>query len=599
MVRMMHRHGSNKAFLAMQAALLLVCAVFGVLILQHQALFVLGIGMVLVVLGWLLLRPELATLAAMFALYANLPVIATRFYGIPPLAASAVVLLLAVPMAAYVIAGQEKLRVDQPLVLMLAFLVVLCASSLCARDTSIAAQWIGNFVQEGLVLYFLIINAIRRLVTLQRVIWVLLLAGSLLGALSLYQELTQSYDNQYGGLAQSQPAPAGTAVGQHELQAAGAHEMHRARGPIGEKNRYAQMMLVLLPLALFRYWGERARSLRLCAATATVLILGGVLLSYSRGAFAMLLLLLLLLLGLRYIRPVQMLLTLGGLLLMMALAAPGSFARMYTIRGVEGLVSDDSTVQPDGATRGRATEMFAALLVFRDHPILGVGPGQYEPFYSKQYQLNPDIAFRHLPRPRRAHSLYFEIAAESGALRAGNLPGHCAVYTDTALESAAPSGLRPPGSSPSRHGAVAQYCCLPGHCQLFTPVVSALLLDIVGAGRRRTPDFPHGHRADTGATAHPGGAPCSAVCGSAPCDMLTRNLFPPSQEGARTGGGGRSPGRQGTRVGHPAPQHGAGGDGPQRTWCGRRRSVRCGPRLSLSVRHQSPKTGDRYGNFCI
>ena len=48
-------------------------------------------------------------------------------------------------------------------------------------------------------------------------------------------------------------------------------------------------------------------------------------------------------------------------------------------------------------------------------------------------------------------------------------------------------------------------------------------------------------------------------------------------------GGGRSPEAQRPRVGNPAPQHGAGGDGPQRTLYGRRGAVRCGPRLSLGV----------------
>jgi hypothetical protein len=65
----------------------------------------------------------------------------------------------------------------------------------------------------------------------------------------------------------------------------------------------------------------------------------------------------------------------------------------------------------------------------------------------------------------------------------------------------------------------------------------------------------------------------------------------------RTGRGGLlwpCGGRQGWRrtvtgrPGHPrqgsAPQHGAGGDGPQRTLGGRRGSVPCGPRLSLGVR---------------
>jgi O-antigen ligase len=103
-------------------------------------------------------------------------------------------------------------------------------------------------------------------------------------------------------------------------------------------------------------------------------------------------------------------------LFLTTVAVPGYYARLDTIRGVKGLFSDEAEVQPDGPTRGRVTEMLAALKVFLDHPILGVGPGQYTPFYSKEYQLDPDIAFRYLPKTRRAHTLYFEMAAETGFL---------------------------------------------------------------------------------------------------------------------------------------------------------------------------------------
>ena len=64
--------------------------------------------------------------------------------------------------------------------------------------------------------------------------------------------------------------------------------------------------------------------------------------------------------------------------------------------------------------RSRLTEMLAAWTVFVDHPILGVGPGQYAPVYSEDYMNNPDIAFKMIDRPRRAHNLYFELAAETG-----------------------------------------------------------------------------------------------------------------------------------------------------------------------------------------
>ncbi len=406
--------------LVVHTSLVLLCTVCGMLILEHNPLFALGLVALLGVLAALWVWPELATGLVFFAVYANLPVIATRFHGIPQMVAGSVVLLLAVPIVHALMIGKERVIVDHTFLLMFAFLVVLFASSCFARDTHIAVEWILTFLQEGIVLYWLILNAVRTLATLRRVIGVLLLAGSLLGALSLYQEMTQSYDSRFGGLAQrgvEQGTDTRSAHGEPRVRTqADRDEIERARGPVEESNRYAQILLVLLPLALFRFWGERSPSTRRYAAAAAILILGGIVLTYSRGAFVTLMLILLMLMGMRYLRPAQILTALAALILTMALVAPGYFTRMNTLRGVTGLMADKQTVKPDGAIRGRATEMLAALLVFRDHPVLGVGPGQYAPFYSREYHLNPAIAFRHLPRPRPAHSLYFQMAAETGVI---------------------------------------------------------------------------------------------------------------------------------------------------------------------------------------
>jgi O-antigen ligase len=56
----------------------------------------------------------------------------------------------------------------------------------------------------------------------------------------------------------------------------------------------------------------------------------------------------------------------------------------------------------------------AALLVFRDHPLLGVGPGEFFRRYSAQYGNALDLRF--LDENRRAHTLYLEIAADTGVL---------------------------------------------------------------------------------------------------------------------------------------------------------------------------------------
>jgi hypothetical protein len=367
------------------------------------------LGFLALIVAW----PEAGTLTVIFVVYTNIAVVAKTIHGVPHLVASSFSLLLFVPLVGYLVFKREKLIIDQPFILLLFFLAALLASSLFAKDLKLAIDWIMNFFLEGVLLYLLIINVVRRVATLRRVTWVLMLAGSLLGALTLYQEVTQSYDQTFGGLAQRDLEH----IGEEDAlfgPRTDIKEAHRAAGPIGEPNRYAQLMIVLLPLALFQFWAERSWWLRASAVAANVLLLSGILLSYSRGAFVTLMLLLLLMTCMRYIRPRQILISLAGLTLLIAAAAPGYFARMDTIRGVEGLFSQEASQTPDAVTRGRTTEMLAAWSVFVDYPILGVGPGQYTPFYSKDYQVNLPRAFRYIPIDRRAHSLYPELAAETG-----------------------------------------------------------------------------------------------------------------------------------------------------------------------------------------
>src|SRR5204862_307136 len=80
-----------------------------------------------------------------------------------------------------------------------------------------------------------------------------------MGSFSLYQEATRSYDKTFGGLAQIETEEIGT--GQTDF---GGKAVLRPRlaGPIGETNRYAQIMLVLLPLAALCALTERSLALR-------------------------------------------------------------------------------------------------------------------------------------------------------------------------------------------------------------------------------------------------------------------------------------------------------------------------------------------------
>lgn len=363
---------------------------------------------------------EIATWAAIFILFTNLGAIAIKFHGVSGVVAGSFALLLLLPLGYYVLIRHEKLVFDYSLGLMFVFLTICMISALFAKDLMVAYTWIGEFFLEGIVLYFLVINAIRNLDTLKRVIWVLMIAGSVLGAMSVYQETTGDYDKQFGGLGQRKNVDEWS--GDPNLQQGAVlktrteiRSSNRATGPIGDANRYAQNMLLLLPLAIFMLWQIRFPWwAKITAAVAVGLIFSGILLTYSRGAFVSILILAFILTALRYIKIRQALAGVLIILVLIAIVSPGYFVRMQTIFGVEGLVSESTTNKPDAVTRGRLTEMMAASKAFLDHPILGVGPHQYSQFYSIEYMDDPTIALRQLNTNRRAHSLYPELAAETG-----------------------------------------------------------------------------------------------------------------------------------------------------------------------------------------
>ena len=232
------------------------------------------------------------------------------------------------------------------------------------------------------------------------------------------QEFSHSYSNQFGGFAQRSlefvRGEEEFRSGQEKVRLA-----NRAEGPLGDPNRYAQILIVLVPLAVVAFWGALSLRTRLVWALVLMLILTGILLTYSRGGFFALALLGLLCGAMGLVRARLMAGAFVIILLLVPLAAPGYFGRIQSLLTAKNLTSRENAGQADGAIRGRATEMLAASNVFIDHFLIGVGPGQYAPFYSIDYQSNPDIAFRHIAEPRRAHSLYLELAAEMGIVGLG------------------------------------------------------------------------------------------------------------------------------------------------------------------------------------
>ena len=354
---------------------------------------------------------EICVLAFFLIFYTNLAVIADRFYGVPQTVASGFALLLVVPLVKYLVIERQPFVVTPALPFVFAFLGALFFSATLSTDPQVSRAALPLYLSEGLLLYLLVSNAVRTTHILKRVVWILILAGSLLGGLSIFQELTHSYANNFGGFAQIDRFETG---GGFNIASESDEEVLRPRlgGPLGSENRYAQILAVLLPLALVRMFREPSRRLRVLALGGSLLITGGIVLTFSRGA-AVGVGATLLLMGLfREIRLRHLALLLAVLTAVVVLFVPEYVGRLTSLG--EATASTSESREADSAIRGRQTENRAAWQTFLDHPLVGVGPGVYFGEYSREYANR--LGLTYLRSERRAHSLYLELAADAGMI---------------------------------------------------------------------------------------------------------------------------------------------------------------------------------------
>jgi putative inorganic carbon (hco3(-)) transporter len=354
-------------------------------------------------------KPDRATLVVVAILYSNAAAIAVQKYDVPYFAGAAFPLLLVVPFAYHVVIRRQPIIIAAGLPWMLGYFIVVILGTAfgMAADPQRAMDAFSNFVVEGLLVYVVMTNVVRTFADLRLVVWVLLAVGCFLGVLSVHQQATNNFGSDYGGFSQVSNAALDT--GSDSIDTG----QPRLAGPIGEKNRYAQVMTVLIPLGLFRVWGERRRVLRIAAAVATTFIAFGAVLTFSRGAALGLAITIVLMAMLRYIKPRQFV-ALGIGIALLFTVQPTYLDRLLTIEAIGGATGTKGSADvEDPSFRKRANETISALLVFADHPIIGVGRGLFPVYYA---DYSDEVGITSDLNTRQAHNLYAGIAAETGLL---------------------------------------------------------------------------------------------------------------------------------------------------------------------------------------
>jgi putative inorganic carbon (hco3(-)) transporter len=360
--------------------------------------------------GVVFLWPWMLIPVIFFLIYSNTIVVAVHYHSVPNIIGTLVPALLLIPFLKSIFIDRERVVINPTLILMIAFVAIKAVGAIYATDPNLAMNLIVNFLTEGVLLYFLVVNVVRTPKLLKFCTWAVILAGLFMGAISFYQELTHTYDNNYWGFAQW-----GTSFGTGQSNLLGDVIAPRLEGPIGDDNRYAQVMIVIAPLAIFLAIGEQDKKFKLLPMAATFFIIIGALLTYSRGGLVAIAVIVFLMFILKTIN-LRYLAVLLVFVILLPVAVPNFAKRLdsfqnITLSGLLNNSSDSGILSTDSSVQGRATEMISAALMFADYPIFGVGSGNYAVHYP---EYAPKAGFIVRLANRQPHTLYGGIAAENG-----------------------------------------------------------------------------------------------------------------------------------------------------------------------------------------
>jgi O-antigen ligase len=270
---------------------------------------------------------------------------------------------------------------------------VWLASYFVAYDRDASVEQIVEF-GKNFVILLVVVYSLNSRASWKQVIWFIILSTTFLATLGAYQVITGNYDQTFWQLAVVTPD-----VTQMRLS-----------GSVGDPNFHGQILAAVLPLAIYRILDDKNPFLRIFAAGAAFLLVFAILNTYSRGAFLAMVVTLTLIAIERRIRFSLVILILVTTVVMMQFLPEGYTQRLETLSI---FTSDEATVHSEGSFRGRTSEMLSARAMFSDHPLLGVGTGNYEANYQ---EYAGRLGLEQRTENRQAHSLYLEIAAETGIL---------------------------------------------------------------------------------------------------------------------------------------------------------------------------------------
>ncbi len=346
-----------------------------------------------------LVRIELGLVVLVFIMYTRLSDNLIKYAGAPSIADPFVIMLIGVIAVRWLL-FQEQLTGWGTAAMLFGVYGLVGALGLffaAAPDRVVTA--LNAYIRDVLIA-MLIVTQLKRAAQLRMLVWTLLAAGIVMGTVTVYQQLTGTFANPYWGF--------GVAAIQNIV---GQTNDYRIGGVVSDPNFYAQILVVLVPLALDRFWNERHWALRALALWALGVIVLSILFTFSRGGF----LALVFVTGLSLIRhslKPAFWLALGLVAILAFQLLPARYTdRILTLE--EFFPSNPNQVITDSALLGRTSVILATWQIFIDHPVLGVGLGNH-PVYLPAYSVSIGLSPTREERP--VHNVILEVMADTGVL---------------------------------------------------------------------------------------------------------------------------------------------------------------------------------------
>jgi O-antigen ligase len=356
-----------------------------------------GIAVVMAII----IKPTLGANILVLAVFTNISDLLTK-QGYPGIIKPLVAVVALALVVRYLYVGQvpvghsKTARIEY---FLLAYFMVVLASYLVASDKSRALNEILDMGKDIIIIYS-ILFALRTSQSWKQTTWLMIITAAVLCSLSVYQLLTNNYDQTFFRLADLQIDRALT-----------DSSTPRIGGPINAPNLWAQVLLAVSMLLIFRIIQEKHTIIKFAAVVMLGLMLYIVLNTYSRGAYLVFAIDMILVLFMLRKRFNPMIALAGVSILILAFPfLPTTYRDRFLSLFV---VTSQNGIYQDTSLRGRSSEMLTGLAMFAEHPILGVGAANYPTNYQHYAQI---IGIEFRSQARDPHSLYIQVLAETGIL---------------------------------------------------------------------------------------------------------------------------------------------------------------------------------------